>query len=65
MHPDPLQIATYLDDALDEAARAELRAHLLTCSACAARLERLRGDARLAAGAIAAHGEIAKSSSRF
>jgi DNA-binding beta-propeller fold protein YncE len=46
MHPDTLQIAAYLDGALAEQERAELRAHVLTCPACAARLEQLRDDAR-------------------
>jgi len=46
MHPDRLQIAAYLDGALDDEERAELRGHILTCPACAARLERLRDDAR-------------------
>jgi DNA-binding beta-propeller fold protein YncE len=46
MHPDQLQIAAYLDGALDDRERAELRGHILTCPACAARLERLRADAR-------------------
>ncbi|HEU5101347.1 MAG TPA: anti-sigma factor, partial [Roseiflexaceae bacterium] len=52
MHPDQLQIAAYLDGALDEAARAELRAHLLTCPGCSARLERLRADARQISAAL-------------
>jgi DNA-binding beta-propeller fold protein YncE len=46
MHPTSVELAAYLDGALEEAARAEIRAHLLTCPACAARLERLRADAR-------------------
>jgi|GEM_PF-2272024 len=46
MHPDTLQLAAYIDGALDEAERAALRGHVLTCSTCAARLERLHGDAR-------------------
>ncbi len=46
MHPDNLQLAAYIDGALDEAERATLRAHVLTCPACAARLERLHADAR-------------------
>jgi DNA-binding beta-propeller fold protein YncE len=46
MHPDLTRLAMYLDGALDEAARADVRGHLLACSACAARLERLRADAR-------------------
>ncbi|HJZ46241.1 MAG TPA: zf-HC2 domain-containing protein [Roseiflexaceae bacterium] len=54
MHPDPLQLAAYLDGALGEDERAELRAHVLTCSACAARLERLRADARQIAVAMSA-----------
>src|SRR5690349_17876194 len=45
MHLEIDQLAAYLDGALDEAARADARAHLLTCPACAARLERLRADA--------------------
>jgi hypothetical protein len=46
MHPDTLRLAAYLDGALDPQAQAELRAHVLTCATCAARLERLRADAR-------------------
>jgi len=46
MHPTNSQIAAYLDGALAEAARADVRAHLLTCATCTARLERLRSDAR-------------------
>jgi outer membrane protein assembly factor BamB len=46
MHPDLNQLAAYLDGALDETARADMRGHLLTCPACGARLERLRADVR-------------------
>src|SRR5213078_2038250 len=46
MHPDNKQLAAYLDGALNEAEHATTRAHILTCAACAARLERLRDDAR-------------------
>src|SRR5262245_17209475 len=46
MHPDTIQLAAYLDGALDEIHQAELRAHMLTCPSCAARLQLLRGDAR-------------------
>jgi hypothetical protein len=46
MHPDIYQLAAYLDGALGAAERADLRAHVLTCTACAARLERLRDDGR-------------------
>jgi len=53
MHPDHRQLAAYLDGALDPAAHAELRAHILTCAACAARLERLRDDARRIAATLA------------
>lgn len=50
MHPNSQQLAAYLDAALDETRRADLRAHLLTCPRCNARLERLRADAnRIAA----------------
>ncbi|HEX9374457.1 MAG TPA: zf-HC2 domain-containing protein, partial [Roseiflexaceae bacterium] len=57
MHPDNLLLAAYLDGAIDPDERAELRAHMLTCPACTARLERLRDDARridaaLGAGAV-------------
>jgi DNA-binding beta-propeller fold protein YncE len=52
MHPDRLQIAAYLDGALDDQERAELRGHILTCPACAARLEQLRADARRIATAL-------------
>jgi DNA-binding beta-propeller fold protein YncE len=46
MHPDRYTLAAYLDGALDEAARASVRSHLLTCPVCTACLERLRADAR-------------------
>lgn len=46
MHPDDLQLAAYIDGALDPDERTALRAHLLTCPACAARIERLHADAR-------------------
>src|SRR5262245_49548765 len=46
MHPDTLRLAAYLDGALDPQSQADLRAHVLTCATCAARLERLRSDAR-------------------
>jgi hypothetical protein len=46
MHPDTRQLAAYFDGALSDAERADLRAHVLTCPSCAARLERLRTDAR-------------------
>jgi DNA-binding beta-propeller fold protein YncE len=46
MHLDTYQLAAYLDGALDAATRAATRAHILTCPACAARLDRLRDDAR-------------------
>ena len=46
MHPDLTRLALYLDGALDEAARSDVRGHLLVCPACAMRLERLRADAR-------------------
>lgn len=54
MHPDPLQLAAYLDGALDQAARAELRAHILACAECAANLDRLRADGRRIVSALAA-----------
>lgn len=53
MHPDQLRIAAYLDGALDDRERAELRAHILICPACAARLERLRADARRISATLA------------
>jgi DNA-binding beta-propeller fold protein YncE len=56
MHPDTLQLAAYLDGALDPQSQAELRAHILTCAACAARLERLRADARRIATTLSASG---------
>ena len=46
MHPDTHQLAAYLDGALGDAERADMRAHVLTCATCAARLERLRHDGR-------------------
>jgi anti-sigma factor RsiW len=56
MHPDHRQLAAYLDGALDPARHAELRAHILTCATCTARLERLRDDARRIAAALASGG---------
>jgi hypothetical protein len=56
MHPDYRQLAAYLDGALDPAAYAELRAHVLTCATCTARLDRLRDDARRIAAALASSG---------
>jgi DNA-binding beta-propeller fold protein YncE len=52
MHPDTFQLAAYLDGAFSEERRAQLRAHVLTCPSCAARLDRLRGDARRIAAAM-------------
>src|SRR6478735_2916083 len=46
MHPDTHQLAAYLDGAVSDAKRMELRAHILTCATCAARLEQLRADGR-------------------
>jgi DNA-binding beta-propeller fold protein YncE len=46
MHPETYQLAAYLDGALDKAAHAAVRAHVLTCPSCTTRLERLREDAR-------------------
>jgi DNA-binding beta-propeller fold protein YncE len=54
MHPDMRQLAAYIDGALAEADRATLRAHVLTCSTCAARLERLHGDARQISATLSA-----------
>jgi len=56
MHPDHRQLAAYLDGALDPDARAELRAHILTCATCKARLERLRDDARRIATVLGSSG---------
>jgi sugar lactone lactonase YvrE len=56
MHPDLQQLSAYLDDALDAETRAELRAHILTCSVCSGRLEQLRSDAQLITRAIASGG---------
>ena len=44
MHGDTQQLAAYLDGALSDAERTDLRAHVLSCATCAARLERLRHD---------------------
>lgn len=54
MHPDIAALAAYLDGVGAQDERAALRAHILTCPACAARLERLRADARLISDALAA-----------
>ncbi len=56
MHPDHRQLAAYLDGALDPATHAELRAHILTCATCTARLDRLRDDARRIAAVLASGG---------
>src|SRR5690349_5634432 len=53
MHPDNLQLAAYLDGALSDAERAELRAHILTCAACAARLDLRGADGRRITMALA------------
>jgi hypothetical protein len=53
MHPDYSELAAYLDGAVDSATHARLRAHILTCPACAARLDRLRADARTIATTVA------------
>lgn len=45
MHPDTRRLAAYLDGALPQRERDELRAHLLTCARCAGRLQQLRADA--------------------
>jgi hypothetical protein len=45
MHPELTRLAAYLDGALGPGAQAELRAHILTCRVCAARLAQLRDDA--------------------
>lgn len=54
MHPDNLRLAAYIDGALGDDERAALRAHVLTCPDCAARLERLRADARQIAALLSA-----------
>ena len=54
MHPDATALAAYLDGLGSDDERAGLRAHILTCAACAARLERLRADARLISDTLAA-----------
>src|SRR5262245_66477902 len=53
MHPERTRLAAYLDRALDEEAQAEVRGHLLTCPACAARVEQLRADARRITASVA------------
>jgi DNA-binding beta-propeller fold protein YncE len=53
MHPDLTRLAAYLDRALDEEAYADVRGHLLTCPACAARVEQLRADARRITASVA------------
>src|SRR5262245_11559564 len=53
MHPDLTRLAASLDRALDEAAQADVRGHLLTCPACAARVEQLRADARRITASVA------------
>jgi DNA-binding beta-propeller fold protein YncE len=52
MHVDVHQLAAYLDGGLSDAERADLRAHILTCATCTARLERLRDDGRRIAFAL-------------
>jgi len=46
MHFNTQQLAGYLDGAVSEDERTRMRAHILTCSSCAARLEQLRADDR-------------------
>lgn len=55
MHPDNRQLARYLDGALDDQERLALRAHMLTCPDCAARIERLRADSRRIIAAAGRH----------
>src|SRR5690606_8012895 len=57
MHPDDLQLATYLDLPSDAPGYQELRAHVLTCSRCAARLALLREDSRRIPAALAGTGD--------
>jgi DNA-binding beta-propeller fold protein YncE len=52
MHFDTQQLAAYLDGGLSDTERADLRAHVLTCATCAARLDRLRDDGRRIAVAL-------------
>jgi DNA-binding beta-propeller fold protein YncE len=54
MHPDTNRLAAYLDDALPLEERAAVRAHVLGCAACAARLRRLRADATRIQAVLAA-----------
>jgi hypothetical protein len=44
MHPDDQRLAAYLDLPADSAERRELRAHILGCAHCTARVARLRDD---------------------
>ncbi len=41
-HVDDALLVAYADDALDQAARADVEAHLVTCAACRARVEEER-----------------------
>lgn len=54
MHPDDLQLAAYLDLPPGADEHARLRAHVLTCPRCTARVARLRDDARAIPAALAA-----------
>jgi DNA-binding beta-propeller fold protein YncE len=56
MHPDMRRLAAYLDGALDDAERADLRAHVLACATCAARLDRLRADGGRITAALSSGG---------
>ncbi|HWQ14180.1 MAG TPA: anti-sigma factor, partial [Roseiflexaceae bacterium] len=44
-HPEMHRLAALLDGALGDGEREHVRAHLLTCPRCAARLRRLQADA--------------------
>jgi len=51
-HVDDAMLVAYADDALDEGARAEVEAHLVTCAECRARVEEERTLTQRAAAVL-------------
>lgn len=51
-HVDDALLVAYADDALDQAARADVEAHLVTCAACRARVEEERALTQRAAAVL-------------
>lgn len=54
MHPELTMLTAYVDGALAPAENAALRAHLLTCAVCTARLDSIRADQQRITRALSA-----------